>query len=126
MNISIGSYKVRVEILVAIVVIFWIMFGHLLCGCCRMNLFEGFREGIENNEELNIINILTNNLKKEEEKRVKLKQDVMSAKETEMKAMGRYVEQLCEYKTVRKQLEEAKVQELKAQLKVQQQAQRQN
>ena len=45
MDISIGSYKVRVEILVAIVVIFWIMFGHLLCGCCRMNLFEGFREG---------------------------------------------------------------------------------
>ena len=46
MDISIGSYKVRVEILVAIVVIFWIMFGHLLCGCCRMNLFEGFREGM--------------------------------------------------------------------------------
>ena len=45
MDISIGSYKVRVEILVAIVVVFWIMFGHLLCGCCRMNLFEGFREG---------------------------------------------------------------------------------
>ena len=46
MDISIGSYKVRVEILAAIVVIFWILFGHLLCGCCRMNLFEGFREGI--------------------------------------------------------------------------------
>ena len=46
MDISIGSYKVRVEILVAIVVVFWIMFGHLLCGCCRMNLFEGFREGM--------------------------------------------------------------------------------
>ena len=46
MDIFIGSYKVRVEILVAIVVIFWILFGHLLCGCCRMNLFEGFREGI--------------------------------------------------------------------------------
>ena len=47
MDISIGSYKVRVEILVAIVVIFWILFGHLLCGCCRMNLFEGFREGFK-------------------------------------------------------------------------------
>ena len=46
MDISIGSNKVRVEILVAIVVVFWIMFGHLLCGCCRMNLFEGFREGM--------------------------------------------------------------------------------
>ena len=43
MNISFGSYKVRVEILIAIVVVFWIMFGHLLCSCCGMNLFEGFR-----------------------------------------------------------------------------------
>lgn len=43
MNISIGSYKVRVEILIAIVVVFWIMFGHLLCGCCKTHLFEGFR-----------------------------------------------------------------------------------
>ena len=45
MDISIGSYKVRVEILVALVVVFWIMFGHLLCGCCRMSLFEGFKTG---------------------------------------------------------------------------------
>lgn len=41
MEISIGSYKFRVEILIAIVIVFWIMFGHLLCGCCRVNLFEG-------------------------------------------------------------------------------------
>lgn len=42
MEISIGSYKFRVEILVAIVIVFWIMFGHMLCGCCRVNLFEKF------------------------------------------------------------------------------------
>jgi hypothetical protein len=42
MEISIGSYKVRVIILIAIVVVFWIMFGHILCGCCRVSLFEGF------------------------------------------------------------------------------------
>jgi len=41
MNISIGSYKVRVEILVAIVVVFCIIFGYLLCDCYKMNLFEG-------------------------------------------------------------------------------------
>jgi hypothetical protein len=41
MEISIGSYKVRVIILIAIVVVFWIMFGHILCGCCRVSLFEG-------------------------------------------------------------------------------------
>ena len=40
MEISIGSYKLRVEILIAIVVVFWIMFGHVLCSCCRVNLFE--------------------------------------------------------------------------------------
>jgi len=41
MEISIGSYKFRVEILIAIVVVSWIMFGHLLCGCSRVSLMEG-------------------------------------------------------------------------------------
>ncbi len=40
MEISIGSYKFRVEILIAIVIVFWIMFGHVLCSCCRVNIFE--------------------------------------------------------------------------------------
>ncbi len=42
MDISIGSYKFRLEILILIVVVFWIMFGHLLCSCCTMSLQEGF------------------------------------------------------------------------------------
>lgn len=41
MEISVGSYKFRVEILIGLVVVFWILFGHLLCGCCRVNLLEG-------------------------------------------------------------------------------------
>ena len=41
MEISIGSYKFRLEILILIVVVSWIMFGHILCGCCRVNLLEG-------------------------------------------------------------------------------------
>lgn len=41
MEISIGSYKLRVEILVLIVIVFWILFGHLLCSCCRVSLREG-------------------------------------------------------------------------------------
>ena len=45
MEISIGSYKFRVEILIAIVIVFWIMFGHVLCSCCRVNLFEGLTTG---------------------------------------------------------------------------------
>jgi len=40
MEISIGSYKVRIVILIAIVIVFWIMFGHLLCSCCRVSLSE--------------------------------------------------------------------------------------
>jgi hypothetical protein len=49
MEISIGSYKVRVEILVLIVIVFWIMFGHLLCSCSRVTMFEGIemmKEGL--------------------------------------------------------------------------------
>ena len=41
MEISVGSYKFRLEILILIVVVSWIMFGHILCGCCRVNLLEG-------------------------------------------------------------------------------------
>jgi hypothetical protein len=41
MEISIGSYKLRVEILVLIVIVFWVLFGHLLCSCCRVSLREG-------------------------------------------------------------------------------------
>jgi len=103
MIISIGSYKVRVEILIAIVVVFWIIFGYLLCGCCKMNLFEGFREGLN-------ANILTNNLKKEGEKLEKLGKEAMSAKEQVDVAIERFGKQNCEYETLRKQLEQAKAQ----------------
>jgi hypothetical protein len=40
MEISIGSYKVRLEILILIFIVFWVMFGHVLCGCCRVSMFE--------------------------------------------------------------------------------------
>ena len=41
MDISIGSYKLRLEILVVIVIVFWIMSGHVLCSCSRIGLVEG-------------------------------------------------------------------------------------
>lgn len=41
MEISIGSYKFRLEILILIVVVSWVMFGHMLCGCSRVGLLEG-------------------------------------------------------------------------------------
>ena len=42
MEISIGSYKCRLEICLLIVVVFWIMFGHVMCSCCTMSMREGF------------------------------------------------------------------------------------
>lgn len=41
MDISIGPYKFRLEIVILIVVIAWIMFGHLLCSCSKVGLKEG-------------------------------------------------------------------------------------
>jgi hypothetical protein len=41
MDISIGSYKFRIEIILLIIVVSWIMFGHILCSCCTMSLKEG-------------------------------------------------------------------------------------
>jgi hypothetical protein len=49
MDISIGSYKFRLEILVLIVIFYWVMCGHMLCSCCRVGLFEGMamvKEGL--------------------------------------------------------------------------------
>jgi hypothetical protein len=41
MDISIGSYKFRVEILILIIVVAWVLFGHLLCSCCLLSFKEG-------------------------------------------------------------------------------------
>jgi hypothetical protein len=41
MEISIGSHKCRLEILILIVVVSWILFGHLLCSCCTISFKEG-------------------------------------------------------------------------------------
>lgn len=54
MEISIGSYKVRLEIVAGIIVLFWVMFGHLLCGCCKVGLVEGFKSVINNPKNPNV------------------------------------------------------------------------
>jgi hypothetical protein len=41
MDLSIGSYKFRLEILILIVIVSWILFGHLLCSCCTISFKEG-------------------------------------------------------------------------------------
>jgi hypothetical protein len=47
MELTIGPYRFRLEILLLIVVVSWVMFGHLLSGCCRVSLFEAFTAAVE-------------------------------------------------------------------------------
>ena len=45
MDLSIGSYKCRLEILLLIIIVVWILFGHLFCSCSRVGMIEGFQIG---------------------------------------------------------------------------------
>jgi len=42
MNLTIGSFKCRLEVCILIIFISWILFGHLLCSCCKVGMREGF------------------------------------------------------------------------------------
>ncbi len=42
MDISIFGFKLNVEILILIGVVYLILVGHLFCGCCNYNLMEAF------------------------------------------------------------------------------------
>jgi hypothetical protein len=46
MEISIFGFKFRLEILILIVVVYWIMAGHLLCSCATFPLMEGMEGAI--------------------------------------------------------------------------------
>jgi hypothetical protein len=51
MTIDFFGYKFRVEILILIVILWWILFGHTVCGCSNVGLIEGFhivKEGLNN------------------------------------------------------------------------------
>ena len=45
MDLIIGSYKCRLEICLLIIIISWILFGHLFCSCSRIGFKEGFEIG---------------------------------------------------------------------------------
>jgi len=54
MDINILGYKVRVEILIIIVLVWWLLWGHVLCGCSNVTMpqaLEAFtalaREGFD-------------------------------------------------------------------------------
>ena len=42
MNVTIGSYKFRGEILILIIIVGFIMFGHTIFGCSKVTPLEGF------------------------------------------------------------------------------------
>ena len=52
MNISIFGYKFDLEILILIGIIYLILVGHTVCGCCNMTMFEGF-DASNNSNKLN-------------------------------------------------------------------------
>jgi hypothetical protein len=45
MDISIGSYKCRIEICILILIVAWFLFAHLFCSCSRVGMMEGFEIG---------------------------------------------------------------------------------
>lgn len=46
MDLTIGSYKFRVEILILIGIVGWVLAGHLIAGCCQFSLFEAFEGAV--------------------------------------------------------------------------------
>jgi hypothetical protein len=48
MDISIFGFKLNLEILILIGIVYLILVGHTLCGCCRYNLMEGFTDASGN------------------------------------------------------------------------------
>ena len=51
MDISIGSYKFRLEIVLLIVFLLIVMFGHTLCACSTTGLMEGMTSNTEETKE---------------------------------------------------------------------------
>ena len=47
MDISIAGYKLSLVTLLLIGLVIFILTGHTICGCCEVQGFEGFKEGME-------------------------------------------------------------------------------
>lgn len=53
MDISIFGYKLNLEVLILIGVIYLILVGHTLCGCCNYSLMEGLDTMIKEDKDTN-------------------------------------------------------------------------
>lgn len=41
MELELFGFKIRVEILILIVLVYWVLWGHLLCSCSKIGMMEG-------------------------------------------------------------------------------------
>ena len=46
MDISIAGYKLSLVTLLLIGLVMFVLTGHTICGCCEVQGFEGFKEGM--------------------------------------------------------------------------------
>lgn len=53
MEISILGFKLNVEILILIGVIYLVLVGHLFCGCCHFNVMENFQDASSSSDSMN-------------------------------------------------------------------------
>lgn len=44
MDITIGSYTIKIEIVLLVVILLIVIIGHTMCSCCNMSLKEGFEK----------------------------------------------------------------------------------
>ena len=42
MEISFGTYSLRIEIIILCLILLWLMFVHVFYSCCTFSLHEGF------------------------------------------------------------------------------------
>jgi len=60
MELTIFGYKFRIEILILIVIAYWILWGHVLCSCSNVNLMESIGNRFNDKMNKNILNYETN------------------------------------------------------------------
>ena len=53
MDISIFGYKIRVEVLIIIILLWWILWGHVICSCSNVSLPQSY-EAFQNLKNMNI------------------------------------------------------------------------
>lgn len=55
MDINILGYKIRVEVLIIIILLWWILMGHTICGCSNVSIPQAY-EAFHNFNPLNTRN----------------------------------------------------------------------